>query len=220
MRTTTAATNWRWQRARSTGKEKVSTKAREAVERETAFIGRKGRKCRFSGMNPRRMWKKISAKLNFAEKGSFFQTFTNCSHQTHNSAKFLGILSSSKGSSQTRCVFSLLTHTARRAAERRPFLCHLERKKTRSATGRKRAARGTQAGFLSLSIGAFRPAGRGGKQTGCRKISGSLRPPRGGPSCVIWNERKPVRLREGRELREELLLCRLSRVLVKGMSAV
>ncbi len=35
---------------------------------------------------------KISAKLNFAEKGSFFQTFTNCSHQTHNSAKILGYL--------------------------------------------------------------------------------------------------------------------------------
>lgn len=92
MRTTTAATNWRWQRARSTGKEKVSTKAREAVERGTAFIGRRCRKCRFFGMNPRRMWKKISAKLNFAEKGAFFQTFTNCSHQTHNSAKILGYL--------------------------------------------------------------------------------------------------------------------------------
>ena len=92
MRTTTAATNWRWQRARSTGKEKVSTKAWEAVERGTAFIGRRGRKCRFFGMNPRRMWKKISAKLNFAEKGAFFQTFTNCSHQTHNSAKILGYL--------------------------------------------------------------------------------------------------------------------------------
>lgn len=49
-----------------------NTKARGAVERETAFIGRRGRKCRFSGMNPRRMWKKISAKLNFAEKGAFF----------------------------------------------------------------------------------------------------------------------------------------------------
>ena len=92
MRTTIAATNWRWQRARSTGKEKVSTKAWEAVERGTAFTGRRGQKCRFSGMNPRRMWKKISAKLNFAEKGAFFQTFTNCSHQTHNSAKILGYL--------------------------------------------------------------------------------------------------------------------------------
>lgn len=69
-----------------------NTKARGAVERETAFIGRRGRKCRFSGMNPRRMWKKISAKLNFAEKGAFFQTFTNCSHQTHNSAIILGYL--------------------------------------------------------------------------------------------------------------------------------
>ena len=92
MRTTIAATNWRWQRARSTDKEKVSTKAWEAVERGTAFIGRRGRKCRFSGIDSRRMWKKISAKLNFAEKGVFFQTFTNCSHQTHNSAKILGYL--------------------------------------------------------------------------------------------------------------------------------
>lgn len=92
MRTTIAATNWRWQRARSTGKEKVSTKAWEAVERGTAFTGRRGRKCRFSGIDPRRMWKKISVKLNFAEKGVFFQTFTNCSHQTHNSAKILGYL--------------------------------------------------------------------------------------------------------------------------------
>ena len=159
MRTTTAATNWRWQRARSTGKEKVSTKAREAVERETAFIGRRCRKCRFSGIDPRRMWKKISAKLNFAEKGAFFQTFTNCSHQTHNSAKILGYLIIKQ---------RVLPNPMR---------------------------------FLPPNT----------QQEG---------PPRGGPSCVIWNERKPVRLREGRELREELLLCRLSRVLVKRMSAV
>ena len=92
MRTTIAATNWRWQRARSTDKEKVSTKAWEAVERGTAFTGRRGRKYRFSGIDPRRMWKKISVKLNFAKKGVFFQTFTNCSHQTHNSAKILGYL--------------------------------------------------------------------------------------------------------------------------------
>ena len=85
---------------------------------------------------------KISAKLNFAEKGSFFQTFTNCSHQTHNSAKILGYLIIKQ---------RVLPNPMR---------------------------------FLPPNT----------QQEG---------PPRGGPSCVIWNERKPVRLREGRELREE-----------------
>ncbi len=197
MRTTTAATNWRWQRARSTGKEKVSTKAWEAVERGTAFIGRRGRKCRFSGMNPRRMWKKISAKLNFAEKGSFFQTFTNCSHQTHNSAKILGYLIIKQ---------RVLPNPMR-------FLPP----NTHSKKGRREAA-------LLVSFGTKENPFGYGKEESCERNPGGV-PFALNPSFPSRRKgrkanRLPENFRQPAAAERRPFLCRLSRVLVKGVPAV
>ena len=76
------------------------------------------------------LWKTRALQRCDLERKRFFSKHSQTVHTKHIiPQKFLGILSSSKGSSQTRCVFSLLTHTARRAAERRPFLCRLERRK-------------------------------------------------------------------------------------------
>lgn len=116
MNIITAVMKWRWRRAGS--------------GRESYFCGR-GISCagfplvweaEKESTNFPLLWKSRGAFLkNAADSGQFagvFQekygwcgSFTNCSHQTHNSVKIIGYCIIKQRVLPTRCIFSLLKHT-------------------------------------------------------------------------------------------------------------